>query len=72
MRCIDCKYFTKSTYHPLDNRFGDCNKDGNSIGYYSNYDDKDDRFMIIEGDEGWGFRVGINFGCIHFESKEIL
>ena len=75
MHCKDCKHFTKN-----DELSGNCDNDkfvtgyGNKFcdyganrekGYFNSMIEPDG--VMLEDDEGWGFIVGKDFGCIHFE-----
>ena len=70
MECKNCKYFS------LEGDFsGTCNNDNFKKGYdYSfekiEFNKAEPNQVIVEFDEGWGFIVGKNFGCIHFEEEE--
>ena len=63
--CMNCKHF-KPLAH---NNMGSCQNVANfHIGYSTPSDEQITiSGAIIEGDEGWGWMVGRNFGCIHFE-----
>ena len=76
MTCKNCKYFKEN-----DQYSGSCISDKFMIGYFSEFVDYGDttRYpqkiihpdgVMIEGDEGWGFFVGKDFGCIHFEKND--
>ena len=70
--CKNCKYYT-----PKDNLHGDCTSDKFYASYhhkFEEYDKIDSKSMTpdcinVECDEGWGFVVGRDFGCIHFAYK---
>jgi hypothetical protein len=45
---------------------GDCKCESFKIGYgFRIVKDSD---VLVEGDEGWGFAVGPEFGCVHFSA----
>ena len=61
--CMNCKYFKPIEYRHM----GDCTNEVNfSIGYAEPDAQVCISGAVIEGDEGWGWHVGRNFGCIHF------
>lgn len=63
-RCKDCKHVIEATdgltcEHPMI-----------YMGYHSeDHLDEHPDGLIIEGDEGWGWIVGPEFGCVHFVRK---
>lgn len=70
MKCSACKHYVQSTF---DNQsaHGACR----SPKFVKGYDGLFGREIpadgvSVESDEGWGFMVGSDFGCIHFERKE--
>ena len=76
MRCASCSFYT-----PKDGLHGSCHHDKFYQGYWAKWVDygtpkvAGDRkypiepdFCEVEGDEGWGFRVGKDFGCVHWHS----
>jgi len=72
MKCKDCKQF-----HPIGEFQGECTSDNFKAGYgpkFTDYDTEDcydnvhPNQVLVENDEGWGFRVGKDFGCVHFEA----
>lgn len=76
-KCKNCKHFKKT-----GDFSGDCSNEKFVIGYHSafvDYDNVEKRGetfikippdgVMIEDDEGWGFLVGEDFGCIHFEAQ---
>ena len=70
MECKNCKYFSSE-----GDFSGTSTNDNFKIGYdYSfekiEFNKAEPNQVIVEGDEGWGFIVGKNFGCIHFEEEE--
>ena len=78
MNCKDCKHFTKNN----DDLSGNCNNDKFVTGYGNSFVDsgakRENGYLrcliepdgvMLEDDEGWGFMVGKDFGCIHFEQK---
>jgi len=75
MNCKNCKYFQET-----GDFNGDCSNDHFRKGYTSIFVDYNHiatvmdfketvhpNDVIVEDDEGWGFSVGKDFGCIHFE-----
>ena len=64
MRCVNCKFYSSN-----DEIHGDCSNDNFFIGYGNAFIGEyiKDNGVQVEGDEGWGFMVGKNFGCIHFQ-----
>lgn len=82
-RCKNCKH-----YSPMDDRgeapHGKCSSPKFMKSYHTGFgrsgfdEDGDDRIdvtsdmVIVEPDEGWGFRVGTDFGCIHFAVREVV
>jgi hypothetical protein len=75
MRCAECKHFTSN-----GELYGSCSNDKFVMGYHSKFADYGEKRKMgelydiiepdgvsVEGDEGWGFEVGIDFGCKHFE-----
>ena len=77
MNCKNCKHFKET-----DAFSGDCLNDKFVMGYGNrfvdyNYVEKQGEYwstippngVMVEGDEGWGFVVGKDFGCIHFETS---
>ena len=67
--CKDCEYFDASDHrYPDEKSMGHC---GNKV-FHEGYGDPPNKKTssigaIIENDEGWGWVVAPNFGCIHFE-----
>lgn len=57
--CKNCSYFVNGTRA--------CNCPKFLYGY--NVDPKNKDWIHIEDDEGWGCRVGDDFGCIHWKEK---
>lgn len=68
MRCRNCEFYWK-----IDLKHGDCScekfKKGYNYSFYTECSDEEilSDSVIVENDEGWGFRVGGDFGCIHFK-----
>lgn len=62
IRCKDCKF-----YSPTGR--GNCSSEHWKLGY-GTIDDWDDSCVSVEDDEGWGFEVGPEFGCVHGAAKE--
>jgi hypothetical protein len=67
MKCKDCKFYWK-----IDLKHGDCSCEKLIKSYDISFQDSEitTDCMITEYDEGWGFRVGRDFGCIHFKDKQ--
>lgn len=77
MRCASCSFYT-----PIDEIHGSCHSDKFYQGYWARWVDYGNALRIpgdrkdpiepdnceVEGDEGWGFRVGKDFGCVHWHS----
>lgn len=72
--CKHCAFF-----HPIDNKFhGNCTSKkfvkSTFNAKFVNYGKKTNRhqyaaepnMVVLENDEGWGIKVGVDFGCIHF------
>ena len=66
MKCKDCKFFTANSFRGM----GSCDSQFMESGYHGQSKETEDRGIVTEDDEGWGFHVGQNFGCVNFESKE--
>jgi hypothetical protein len=47
-----------------------CNQNSMVSTYHSVSDDTEDHGIVTEDDEGWGFLVAPNFGCVNFEQKD--
>ena len=78
-RCKDCKYFKRNTDKYLNKQFGRCMNE-TKLDYGSSYDNKSYSNTIITPDmllyEDYerysaSLEVGEDFGCIHFENKEV-
>lgn len=76
MNCKNCKHFRRISVFQ-----GSCINNNFKTGYVPKFTgyDTDDCYdnvhpnqILIEDDEGWGFRVGEDFGCIHFETGDKL
>lgn len=74
MNCKNCIYFSRISLF-----FGECVNSDFKMGYGpkftdydedNNYDNVHPNQILIENDEGWGFRVGQDFGCIHFKKTD--
>lgn len=61
-KCKNCIYY-------IGNNTCVCDKF--ELGYADNFSLKENSDCVrIENDEGWGFEVGEDFGCIHFQNKK--
>lgn len=77
MKCVNCAFWTENKGRgPWGNKcpdnFGGCrnSKIESTMHIGANaWQGYSDDTMITEYDEEWGFYVGANFGCIHFEAK---
>jgi len=72
-RCKDCKHYEVKDhpYSPLPRGVvsGSCRHPKFLLGYLHNFADMVPDGLWIEEDEGWGWIVGPEFGCIHFEER---
>lgn len=64
INCKGCKYWTGEKNKHLRV----CEQPKAYIGYHQKAKDTAKDGLIIEGDEGWGWYVGPEFGCVHFEA----
>ena len=64
-RCKNCAHWEGQEYEGMKT----CDHDSVSIGYYGTPQDVGPAGLLIEGDEGWGWYTGPEFGCIHFKQK---
>lgn len=83
--CKNCIHFKNKSvdYNPPSSVYsGYCDNPKFLVGYgnrFENYEYKAKSGeyhstvapdgVLVEGDEGWGFEVGKDFGCIHFKDK---
>jgi hypothetical protein len=76
MYCKDCKFWQDDSddgYAPIVKEFEmrTCsNIERFYTGYNCNPKDIGDSGAWIEGDEGWGWMTGGNFGCVHFTVRK--
>jgi hypothetical protein len=56
-RCKDCVFYFSRT----------CSSPKWTKGYHEHWPPEDG--VLVEDDEGWAFKVGPLFGCIHGEPK---
>jgi hypothetical protein len=73
--CETCKQWDMIFDHrhqEIKSGFGECSCEKFVVGYLHPKDinklDTDN--VMIEGDEGWGYITGKDFGCIHWEKKD--
>jgi hypothetical protein len=67
MRCGDCRHFVEDgTYAPM----GTCSRW--TKGYHVEFKDLAPNEVLIEDDEGWGMMCGPEFGCVLFESEQVI
>lgn len=68
--CKNCRFWERpAEKYSQGGRFGQCSSPKFLVGY-DDYSSKEDDQVVVEGDEGWGFTTGPNFGCIHFAEKD--
>ena len=71
MKCKNCKHSQKHSYS--DTSVAGmlfCNHKLLEATYATPDSDVAARGLVAENDEGWGFMVGPDFGCIHFEELD--
>ena len=68
--CGLCRWSSPTKESP-DNQCGmlDCVSDKFLKGYRIEVEDFSSDAVHVENDEGWGFTVGPDFGCIHFRER---
>ena len=64
--CKNCKWWVPSTEYPRE-ELKDCSNPKVKRGYAVGLDEVEKDGILIEDDEGWGWLVGPEFGCIHWE-----
>lgn len=66
MNCKNCAHYDVS-----DPNRPTCHHPKFKFGYYGieSVNDIDADGLAIEDDEGWGWIVGPEFGCVHFEQR---
>ena len=65
-RCKDCKHVRPAELYEPDLT---CQHPKFLFGYHHDQGDMAPDGLLIEDDEGWGWVVGPEFGCVHFEPK---
>ena len=64
-RCRSCSFWkSPSETSRAPEGFGDCSCPKYKMGY--RVDEADSDGVVVEGDEGWGFVTGPEFGCVHW------
>lgn len=63
--CKNCKHYDKPT-SGNESHGGVCKCESFKVGYGFKIVNPSD--VCVEGDEGWGFAPGPEFGCIHFST----
>ena len=72
-KCKNCKYFQRNTEPYDNNNFGECSCDKFVYDSYINEKEETDKLFYWDYESySADFNVGENFGCIHFEEKELL
>ena len=67
--CRQCKSWVVITdYHGRDTKYRTCDHSKVQLGYQSR-DTIETDGVRIENDEGWGWIVGPEFGCVHFTPR---
>ncbi len=70
-RCKNCKYWTGPVYAKhYKNIMRSCEHPKANVGYSLHPDKVGPDELLIEGDEGWGWYSGPEFGCIHFKEQD--
>ncbi len=68
--CKNCRFWSRpAERYSSGGVFGDCSSPKFNIGYSDLPNPVGDE-VNVEGDEGWGFTTGPEFGCIHFREKD--
>jgi hypothetical protein len=65
MKCKTCKHFVSDDYKMPGSMTCECPK--MKKGYCISLSELKPDEVLIENDEGWGWVVGPEFGCIHHE-----
>ena len=69
-RCKNCIHSKNQEYWGRsDVGLLTCDHPKIQLGYRAKADDIPADSVLIENDEGWGWVVGPEFGCIHFEQE---
>lgn len=64
-RCKNCRHFRQRDGRPDDKP---CRSEHVQYGYGIKYSGGAE--VVIEADEGWGWMIGPDFGCVHWEAVE--
>lgn len=69
--CSTCKHWGNLSKYWDDSKYKlkRCDSEKYLIGYLFEEEEFGDSDVNVEGDEGWGFRTGPLFGCIHHEER---
>ena len=66
--CKDCKWWVVAEDYSSVRKYQTCENPKMQFGYQS-LDTIETDGVRIEDDEGWGWIVGPEFGCVHFEPR---
>lgn len=70
--CKNCKYFKRNKDNYRSEKYGECSCDKFAYdSWISEKEETDKLFYWDYEDYSANFNVGENFGCIHFEEKEL-
>ena len=61
-RCKNCAHWSGESH----DGFRTCEQPLAYVGYYQKAKDTEPNGLLIEGDEGWGWYTGPEFGCVNF------
>lgn len=64
--CKNCEHWSGDKWDQMRT----CECPSMDIGYQGKPSNTDNDGVLIEGDEGWGWFTGPEFGCIHFKFME--
>lgn len=67
--CKTCKYWEEAEEDP-SGRLKTCEQPKAKIGYAWVQSEMKDDEVLIENDEGWGWLLGPDFGCINHEKRQ--
>jgi hypothetical protein len=67
-QCKNCTHYEVSK-NDHEKPLGSCLSEKWLIGYNYNAKELQQDQIVVEGDEGWGFLVMPEFGCIHHKEK---
>ena len=70
IKCSQCKFWELDKVEVADSHLGSCDCEKFYIGYSFKIKEIANDGVIVEGDEGWGFFTGPDFGCIHGVEKD--